>query len=107
MALVKLCLTPLYTLFHIPKTPINKMKPILSKWIIEGLPGFVFGSDKELYRLPFQSWPNHYGLRKIAKQSGNRWKLDGIWWSQRQLKNKLALNLSPEVLIDVKPELPF
>jgi hypothetical protein len=83
------------------------MKPILSKWIIEGLPGFVFGSDKELYRLPFKSWPNHYGLRKIAKQSGNRWKLDGIWWSQRQLRSKIKINQSPEILIKPSNKDPF
>lgn len=82
-------------------------KAIFSKWIIDGLPGFVFGSDKELYRLPFQSWPNHYGLRRIKKQSGNRWKLDSDWWSQRQLKRKLRINPNPEILIEPKPDCPF
>jgi hypothetical protein len=85
------------------------MKPVFSKWIIEGLPGFVFGSDKELYRLPFQSWPNHYGLRKLKKQKGNRWKFDGNWLSQRQLKNsgRIKINHTPKILIPNESDCPF
>jgi hypothetical protein len=77
------------------------MKPVFSKWIIEGLPGFVFGSDKELYRLPFQSHPNHYALRLIKLQSGNRYKLNGVWWSQRQLKPKIKRNTNPHPLFPI------
>ena len=77
---------------------MNQNKAIFSKWIIEGLPEFVFGSDGELYRLPFCSFPNFYGVRKLKIQSGKRWKLNGVWWSQRQLKNKIKLNPNPTKL---------
>ena len=88
---------------------MNQTKAIFSKWIIEGLDGFVFGSDKELYRLPFQSYPNNYGLRKLEKQAGNRWKVNSNWISARQLKKskRIKINLNPEVLIFIDPDLPF
>ena len=82
------------------------MKPtetVFSKWIIEGIPGYVFGSDKELYRLQFATYPNHYGLRKLKKQTGKRWRINNDWWSERQLKRKLKKNSYPKVLIE--PEL--
>lgn len=82
------------------------MKPVFSKWIIEVLPGFVFGSDKELYRLPFKSGSNYFGLRRLKKQDKNRWKINGKWWSERQLKAKIRLNPNPEILIETK-EMPF
>lgn len=80
---------------------------IVSKWIIEGVPDFVVGSDREIYRLPFQSGRNHFGLRHIKKQKGNRWKLDSIWWSERQLRPKLKLNPEPEILIEFESDCPF
>jgi hypothetical protein len=88
---------------------MESTEPVFSKWIIDGLPGFVIGSDRELYRLPFATWPNHYGLRRIKKQSGNRWKLDGVWYSQRQLKKtkRIRVNPIPGVLIEAEPYYPF
>lgn len=82
---------------------------VFSKWIIKGCPNYVIGSDKELYRLPFTTWPNHYELRKIKKQPGNRWKVNGEWLSQRQLKKtkRVKLNPNPKVLINPEPEHPF
>ena len=82
---------------------------IFSKWIIEGSPDYVIGSDKQLYRLPFATWPNHYELRRIKKQSGNRWKINGVWISQRQLKKakRVKLNPNPEVLIQAILDCPF
>jgi hypothetical protein len=88
---------------------MESTEPVFSKWIIDGLPGFVLGSDPELYRLPFATWPNHYGLRRIKKQSGNRWKLDGVWYSQRQLKKtkRIKVNPIPGVLIEAEPDYHF
>ena len=82
---------------------------VFSKWIIVGCPEYVIGSDKELYRLPFATWPNHYELRRIKKQSGNRWKVNGEWLSQRQLKKakRVILNPNPEVLIEAESYYPF
>ena len=86
---------------------MNKEKSaIFSKWLIKGIDGFCFGSDKELYRLPFKSGRNHFGLRKLKKQPKDRWKIGGVWWSERQLKAKIYLNPSPELLIENK-EHPF
>jgi len=86
---------------------MKQIEPIFSKWIIEGIPGYVFGSDKELYRLPFATWPNHYRLRRIKKQPGRRWKILNEWWSERQLKRKIRLNPEPIILIEPKPDCPF
>ena len=85
---------------------MKQNKPIFSKWMIKGIDGFVFGSDKELYRLPFKSGSNHFGLRKLKKQDRNRWKIKSKWWSQRQLEDKLYLNPNPEILVS-KEEMPF
>lgn len=74
-------------------------KAIYSKWIIDGLPDYVFGSDCQLYRFPFKSGRNHFGLRKIKKQAGNRWKVRNSWWPERQLKSKIRINENPEILI--------
>ena len=81
-------------------------KDIFSKWLIQGIEGYCFGSDKELYRLPFKSGRNYFGLRKLKKQPMNRWKIDGKWWSERQLKTKIYLNPDPELLIANK-DYPF
>lgn len=80
-------------------------KDIFSKWIMKGFDDYVFGSDKELYRLPFKSGRNHFGLRKLKKQNPNRWKINGKWWSEKQLISKIELNPNPEILIksDEKP----
>lgn len=72
---------------------------ISSKWLILGFPEYCFGSDKELYKLPFNSGKNYYGLRKIKKQPYNRWLLKGKFWSEKQLLPKLYLNPNPKILI--------
>ena len=81
-------------------------KGIFSKWIIKGFDDYVFGSDKELYRLPFKSGRNYFGLRKLKKQNPNRWKINGKWWSEKQLISKIELNPNPEILIK-SDEMPF
>lgn len=80
---------------------------IISKWLIKGIQGFCFGSDKNLYRLPFKSGKNHFGLRMLKKQPKNRWKIRGVWWSERQLKAKIYLNPNPKILIDSLNDCPF
>ena len=84
-------------------------KPVFSKWIIVGLDQFVIGSDKEVYRLPFTTYPNNYGLRKLKLQKGDRWKFDGVWYSKRQLKkaNRIKINDFPQVLIKQTLNCPF
>jgi len=88
---------------------MQSTEAIFSKWIIICCPDYVIGSDKELYRLPFATWPNNYDLRRIKKQPGNRWKINGEWLSQRQLKKakRVKINPNPEVLIKSKSDLPF
>jgi hypothetical protein len=84
----------------------NQNNDISSKWLIHGFPDYCFGSDKELYRLPFQSGKNCYSLRKVKKQVHNRWLLNGKFWSERQLKQKLFLNPNPEAIVKGE-EMPF
>lgn len=74
-------------------------KAVYSKWLISKFPGYCFGSDGELYRLPFKSGPNHYGLRKLKMQRPNRWKINGKWWSKRQLQSFVYLNPRPEKIV--------
>lgn len=79
---------------------------IFSKWLINGFSYYCFGSDKELYRLPFKSGRNYFGLRKLKKQPKNRWKINGKWWSEKQLKSKIYLNPNPEILVSLN-DMPF
>ena len=79
---------------------------IISKWLIKGFPEYCFGSDKELYKFPFKSARNHYGLNRVKKQPHNRWLLNGKFWSEKQLLPKLYLNPNPEILIK-NEEMPF
>lgn len=79
---------------------------IFSKWVINGIDGYVFGSDKELYRLPFRAGRNHFGLRRLKMQYPNRWKINGEWYSKRQLWSRITLNPKPKILI-IESETPF
>jgi hypothetical protein len=88
---------------------MNPAEPVFSKWIILGFPDYVFGSDRELYRLPFCSYPNNYELRRIKKQPGNRWRIGDQWWSEIQLKKtkRIKVNSNPQVLIEPQRHCPF
>ena len=79
---------------------------IYSKWLIKGIPNYCFGSDKEVYKLPFQSGRNYFGLRKLKKQYPNRWRINNEWWSETQLKDKIYLNPNPEILVHCEDQ-PF
>lgn len=82
---------------------------IISRWLIKGFQGYCFGSDKELYRLPYKSknGRNHYGLLKVKKQVHNRWLIHGKMWSERQLADKIYLNPNPQVIIESLNDCPF
>ena len=79
---------------------------ISSKWLIRGFPDYCFGSDKELYRFPFNSGKNNYSLRKIKRQPHNRWLINGKFWSEKQLSDKIYLNPNPEIIIK-NTNMPF
>jgi hypothetical protein len=81
-------------------------KDVFSKWLIQGIEGFCFGSDKELYRLSFKSGRNYFGVRKLKRQKPNRWKINSVWWSERKLKEKIYLNPNPEIIVKLE-DMPF
>ena len=85
---------------------MKQTEPIFSKWLIHGFPDYCIGSDKELYRLPFKSSRNYFGLRRLKVQNPNRYKIHRKWWSKSQLKNRVYLNPNPEVLIE-NSDMPF
>jgi len=85
---------------------MKQTEPIFSKWLIHGFPDYCIGSDKELYRLPFKSGRNYFGLRRLKMQNPNRYKISGKWWSKSQLKNRVYLNPNPEILIETN-DMPF
>ena len=62
---------------------------------IEGLEGFRFGEDKNLWRLPYTKNKRSYTFRMIKLQKSNRWILNGVAWSKRQLEGKITKDLNP------------
>lgn len=81
---------------------------IYSKWLIKGLDGFCYGSDKVFYKLPFKSGKNYYGIKAIKKQYPNRYRINQKEWiSEKQLKSRIYLNPKPELLIESKNDFPF
>lgn len=79
---------------------------IFSKWLIKGFSGFCFGSDKKLYKLPYESNKRYISLREIKKQYPNRYKLNGKWRSEKQLQGLIYLNQNPQIIIKGE-EMPF
>jgi hypothetical protein len=73
---------------------------MFSKWRIKGLDGYVFCEEGKLYKLPFTQGGRGYELREIKKQDKNRYKINGVWWSQRQIKPNLYLDPEPVKLLD-------
>lgn len=81
---------------------------IYSKWLIKGLEGFCFGSDKVFYKLPFKNGKNHYGIKAIKKQHPNRYRINQKkWLSEKQLKDRIYLNPNPELIINSLNDCPF
>ena len=85
---------------------MKQNKEVFSKWLIKDIEGYCFGSDFEVYRMPFKSGKNNFGLRKLIKQYPNRWRINDAWWSQRQLKSKIYLNPNPEKIVSCE-DMPF
>mgnify|MGYP003678769104 FL=1 len=79
---------------------------MFSKWKIRGLEGFVFDKEGSLYKLPFKRELRSYKLRLLKKQDKNRYKINGEWWSVRQIKPKIYLDPQPTELFKTK-DLPF
>jgi hypothetical protein len=79
---------------------------MLSKWRIQGIDGYVFGEDNNLYKLPFESKGKYYELRVVKKQPPNRYYINGQWYSERQLKPLLYKDKNPITLFMVN-EFPF
>ena len=75
-----------------------------SKWFIDlkGFDLYRFGTDRNLYKLPFQSNLNYYETRLIKKQSNNRWYINGKLWSEKQLKKHIKIDLHDVREKDVK-----
>ena len=69
-----------------------------SKWKIKGIPGFVFGEDKKLYRLPYTNGNRSYNLREIKKQYGSRYRINNEWYSVKQLRLLVELDEEPVLL---------
>lgn len=86
---------------------IQQDNGISSKWLIEGMEGYFFGSDLNLYKMPFESKGRHYGLRMIREQNKDRFKINGKWWSKRQLKSRIYLNPTPKIMIKNESDCPF
>ena len=81
---------------------------MFTKWKIniKGLENYRFTDNGDLYRLPYKSNKNSYGLRKIKMQYPNRWRMNGAWWSKDQLRLKLIEDNNPiEILRE--NEYPF
>lgn len=82
------------------------MENITDKWLIKGLEGYFFGSDKHLYRKPVKSGRNNYGLIKCKKQAHDRYYINKKLVSEKQLKPLIYLNPDPKVWIKAE-EMPF
>jgi hypothetical protein len=82
------------------------MENVTDKWLIRGLDNYFFGSDKNLYRKPYKSGRNHYGIRRLSKHKHDRYYIEGKLISEKQLRSKVILNPSPKVWID-NHDMPF
>ncbi len=82
---------------------------MLSKWKINisKYDNYRFGSDNNLYRLPFARHKRSYGLKKIKfNPTTNRWLLNGETWTKDQLRPHLILDTKP-ILLFSSEDLPF
>lgn len=74
---------------------------------IKGLEEFVFGEDKNLWKRPYTKDKRNYGWRKMKLQDSNRWILNGVPWSKRQLTGKLIRDPEPVEIYPDNEEYPF
>ena len=68
---------------------------------VKGLEEFVFGEDRNLWKRPYTKNRRNYGWRRMKLQHGNRWILNGVPWSKRQLTGKLIKDPNP---IEIYPD---
>ena len=81
---------------------------MLAKWKIKGIKGYYFGEDKKLYKLGFFDKAKRWNeTKEVKKQSPNRYRINGDWLSQRQIRNKLEMVTEEIELIKELPETPF
>jgi len=80
-----------------------------SKWRfnIDKLSSYIIGEDKRIYRLPYITNNRSYSIREIKKQSGNRYWLNGEYWSINQLKAHIIEDSNPIEIYPNLSETPF
>lgn len=80
-----------------------------SKWKfkIESLKDYVVGEDKKIYRKPYSENNRYYTWREMKIQDPKRYRLNDEWWSVRQLKKKVILDLNLILIIREEPETPW
>ena len=69
---------------------------MVTKWTIKGHEKYRFGEDSEIYRLPCEIGKKGFGFRKLIKQPGERWRIDGAWLSYNQMKSSGLLKRDPD-----------
>ena len=80
-----------------------------SKWVFKNdkLKDYVIGSDKRIYKKPFSSHKRFFGYREVKVQYPERYRLNGEWWSKKQLKQHISLDPNPVEIIREHPETPW
>ena len=77
---------------------------MISKWVInkKGLENYVIGEDKNIYKKPSVSIDNrNYQFKLVKEQYPNRFRLNGVYWSKKQLKHLTIRDPSP---IEIYPD---
>lgn len=76
---------------------------MFTKWIIEGLEGYSFGEDYNLYKDPYTDSGNNYrDWRLIKTQYPNRWRINNEWYSKTQLKTRIIKDPNPREIFKTK-----
>lgn len=75
---------------------------MLLKWIvnIDLLKNYRFGTDGNLYRLPYEDTAGNYRAARLIKKQGNRWKVGRTYISKNQLT---ALKKRGKIIEDKNP----
>jgi len=81
---------------------------MLSGWMITFASNYVFSRDRKLYKLPFRSGLKWYEAREIKQDKKNkRWRINGVYWSWRQLKKHVIIDQIPYLIFPFENEYPF
>jgi len=80
-----------------------------SKWKfnLESLKDYVIGENNKIYRKPYNENKRYYTWHEVKIQPPKRYRLNGNWWSIKQLKKHVVLELNPVIIISEEPECPF